>query len=140
MSGFHLGEPSASMRSAESPAGGCGSLGIVVAESGRCFCPFREVEDALVAVHKTREQTQAQVAQVTSLLSALELATLRYQGGVANYLDVLIAQQSLFDAELSLTATRRLHLVSIVQLYRALGGGWVPDVTPLEQKQKEVAS
>jgi outer membrane protein, multidrug efflux system len=101
---------------------------------------FREVEDALVAVHKTREQTQAQVAQVTSLQSALELATLRYQGGVANYLDVLIAQQSLFDAELSLTATRRLHLVSIVQLYRALGGGWVPDVTPLEQKQKEVAS
>src|SRR5205807_659196 len=54
-------------------------------------------------------------------------ANLRYQGGVANYLDVLIAQQSLFDAELSLTATRRLHLVSIVQLYRALGGGWVPD-------------
>jgi len=88
---------------------------------------FREVEDALVAVHKTREQTQAQEAQVTSLQSALELATLRYQGGVANYLDVLIAQQSLFDAELSLTATRRLHLVSIVQLYRALGGGWVPD-------------
>jgi multidrug efflux system outer membrane protein len=88
---------------------------------------FREVEDALVAVRKTHEQTQAQEVQVTSLQSALELATLRYQGGVASYLDVLIAQQGLFDAELSLTATRRLHLVSIVQLYRALGGGWVPD-------------
>jgi multidrug efflux system outer membrane protein len=88
---------------------------------------FREVEDALVAVRKTREQTLAQEEQVTALHSALELANLRYQGGVANYLDVLIAQQSLFDAELSLTATRRLHLVSIVQLYRALGGGWIPD-------------
>jgi multidrug efflux system outer membrane protein len=85
---------------------------------------FREVEDALVAVRKTRDQTLAQEEQVTALRSALDLANLRYQGGVATYLDVLIAQQSLFDAELSLTATRRLHLVSIVQLYRALGGGW----------------
>jgi multidrug efflux system outer membrane protein len=87
---------------------------------------FREVEDALVAVRKTRDQTLAQEEQVTALRSALDLANLRYQGGVANYLDVLIAQQSLFDAELSLTATRRLHLLSIVQLYKALGGGWVP--------------
>ena len=87
---------------------------------------FREVEDALVAVRKTRDQTLAQEEQVTALRSALHLADLRYKGGLANYLDVLIAQRSLFDAELSLTATRRLHLVSIVQLYKALGGGWPP--------------
>ena len=85
---------------------------------------FREVEDALVAVRKTRDQTLAQEEQVTALRSALHLADLRYKGGLANYLDVLIAQRSLFDAELALTATRRLHLVSIVQLYKALGGGW----------------
>jgi outer membrane protein, multidrug efflux system len=85
---------------------------------------FREVEDALVAVRKTRDQTLAQEEQVTALRSALHLANLRYNGGLANYLDVLIAQRNLFDAELSLTATRRLHLVSIVQLYKALGGGW----------------
>jgi multidrug efflux system outer membrane protein len=87
---------------------------------------FREVDDALVAVRKTRDQTLAQEEQVTALRSALHLADLRYKGGLANYLDVLIAQRSLFDAELSLTATRRLHLVSIVQLYKALGGGWSP--------------
>src|SRR5437016_5129487 len=87
---------------------------------------FREVEDALVAVRKTRDQTLAQEEQVTALRSALHLADLRYKGGLANYLDVLIAQRSLFDAELSLTATRRLHLVPIVQLYKALGGGWPP--------------
>jgi len=87
---------------------------------------FREVEDALVAVRKTRDQTLAQEEQVTALRSALHLADLRYKGGLANYLDVLIAQRSLFDAELSLTATRRLNLVSIVQLYKALGGGWPP--------------
>jgi outer membrane protein, multidrug efflux system len=88
---------------------------------------FREVEDALVAVRTARDQSQAQEAQVAALRSALHLAELRYKGGVSNYLDVLTAKRSLFDAELSLAATRRLHLVSIVQLYRALGGGWSPD-------------
>jgi len=88
---------------------------------------FREVEDALVAVRTAREQAEAQEAQVTALRSALHLAELRYKGGLSNYLDVLTAKRSLFDAELSLAATRRLHLFSIVQLYRALGGGWSPD-------------
>ncbi len=88
---------------------------------------FREVEDALVAVRTARQQAQAQEAQVAALRSALHLAELRYKGGVSNYLDVLTAKQGLFNAELSLAATRRLHLVSIVQLYRALGGGWSPD-------------
>jgi multidrug efflux system outer membrane protein len=85
---------------------------------------FKEVEDALVTVRTAREQSQAQEAQVNALRSALHLAELRYKGGVSNYLDVLTSKRSLFDAELSLTATRRLHLVSIVQLYKALGGGW----------------
>ncbi|HEV2172096.1 MAG TPA: efflux transporter outer membrane subunit, partial [Nitrospira sp.] len=74
---------------------------------------FREVEDALVGVSTAREQAAAQERQVNALQSALRLANLRYKGGLANYLDVLIAQRSLFDAELSLAATRRLHLVSV---------------------------
>jgi multidrug efflux system outer membrane protein len=88
---------------------------------------FKEVEDALVAVRTAREQRAAQADQVESLRSALRLANLRYKGGLANYLDVLIAQRNLFEAELALTGTHRLHLVSIVQLYKALGGGWPPD-------------
>jgi outer membrane protein, multidrug efflux system len=87
---------------------------------------FREVEDALVAVTTAVEQVKAQEKQVKALQSALHLANLRYTGGIANYLDVLIAQRNLFDAELSLASTRRLHLVSVVQLYKALGGGWSP--------------
>jgi outer membrane protein, multidrug efflux system len=87
---------------------------------------FREVEDALVAVTTAAEQVTAQEKQVKALQSALRLANLRYTGGIANYLDVLIAQRNLFDAELSLASTRRLHLVSVVQLYKALGGGWMP--------------
>lgn len=89
---------------------------------------FREVEDALVAVRTAREQRAAQADQVEALRSALRLANLRYKGGLANYLDVLIAQRNLFEAELALSGTHRLHLVSIVQLYKALGGGWSPEM------------
>ncbi len=90
---------------------------------------FREVEDALIAVRTARTQSDAQLQQVTSLQSALHLAELRYKGGLANYLDVLVARRNLFEAELALTGTRRLHLVSVVQLYKALGGGWSPPGT-----------
>ena len=89
---------------------------------------FREVEDALVGVSTAHEQAAAQERQVNALRSALHLASLRYKGGLANYLDVLIAQRSLFEAELALAATHRLHLVSVVQLYKALGGGWSPEM------------
>lgn len=88
---------------------------------------FREVEDSLVAVRTARTQSEAQQQQVTALQSALHLAELRYKGGLANYLDVLVARRSLFEAELALTGTRRLHLVSVIQLYKALGGGWSPE-------------
>ncbi|WP_447978231.1 efflux transporter outer membrane subunit [Candidatus Nitrospira bockiana] len=96
----------------------------IAAYEQRVLTAFKEVEDALVAVSTTRSQRQAQAQQVEALRSALRLANLRYKGGLANYLDVLIAQRNLFEAELSLTGTHRLHLVSIVQLYKALGGGW----------------
>ena len=89
---------------------------------------FKEVEDALIAVQKSGEQRMAQEQQVAALESAYSLADFRYQGGRASYLDVLTAQRSLFDAELALARTRRAQLVSVVQLYKALGGGWsVPD-------------
>jgi len=87
---------------------------------------FKEVEDALIAVQKTREQREAQEAQVAALQSALTLADKRYRGGFASYLDVLTAQRDLFQAELGLASTRQQNLVSVVQLYKALGGGWSP--------------
>jgi multidrug efflux system outer membrane protein len=85
---------------------------------------FQDVEDALISVQKTKEQREAQEQQVEALQSAYRLADLRYQGGRASYLDVLTAQRSLFDAELALAKTRRNQLVAVVQLYKALGGGW----------------
>ncbi|MDR4495542.1 MAG: efflux transporter outer membrane subunit [Nitrospirales bacterium] len=88
---------------------------------------FQEVEDALVAVRTAGTQRQAQEEQVTALRSALHLANLRYTGGITSYIDVLIAKRTLFEAELALASTHRLHLVSVVQLYKALGGGWSPE-------------
>lgn len=96
---------------------------------------FREVEDSLVAVRTARTQNEAQQQQVTALQSALKLADLRYKGGLANYLDVLVARRNLFEAELGMTATHRLHLVSVVQLYKALGGGWSPETVSADGKK-----
>jgi multidrug efflux system outer membrane protein len=85
---------------------------------------LKEVEDALIAVQKTREQREAQEQQVAALQSALKFADQRYQGGRASYLDVLTSQRSLYEAELALARTLQTQLVSVVQLYAALGGGW----------------
>ncbi len=97
---------------------------------------FREVEDSLVAVRTARVQSEAQMQQVAALQSALKLAELRYKGGLANYLDVLVARRNLFEAELALTGTRRLHIVSVVQLYKALGGGWSPEMNRQPDSRK----
>jgi multidrug efflux system outer membrane protein len=94
---------------------------------------FRETEDALVAYQKTGEQRGVQANRVRAERKVLELAELRYRGGVAAYLEVLDAQRSLFGAEIDETQTITANLVSLVQLYKALGGGWPPAVdTPAD--------
>ena len=88
---------------------------------------FKEVEDSLVAIRTVGDQRKAQEDRVNALRSALNVANLRYQGGITSYVDVLLTKRLLFEAEYSLTATQRLHLVSVVQLYKALGGGWATE-------------
>ena len=88
---------------------------------------FREVEGALIAVSTAREQRNAQAEQVEALRRAHRLAMLRYKGGLAHYLDVLVAQRNLFEAELALMNTHRFSLISVVQLHKALSGGWSPE-------------
>jgi outer membrane protein, multidrug efflux system len=87
---------------------------------------LKEVEDALVAVRTAYDQRNAQQQQVDALHSALNVSNLRYQGGITSYVDVLLAKRTLFDAQFQLAAIHRFHLGSIVQLYKALGGGWAP--------------
>ncbi len=85
---------------------------------------FREVSDALVAYQRTREFRGRQEERTQAHREASELAAIRYQGGVTSYLEVLYNEQELFGAELGLAQARRNELLSVVQLYRALGGGW----------------
>jgi multidrug efflux system outer membrane protein len=85
---------------------------------------YREVADSLVAIQK-QAQARLELEQgVEALRDASKLARERYDAGLANYLEILNADQQLFDQELALAQTRGSELVAFVQLYRALGGGW----------------
>ena len=85
---------------------------------------FREVSDSLIAYRKVKEVRVQQELLVTTLRDRSRLAYLRYDGGVDTLLNALDADRDLFTAELNLTQTRRNELLSLVQLYKALGGGW----------------
>ena len=85
---------------------------------------LREVSDALVAYRKRQEARREQETLVQILRNATKLSNLRYDGGVTNYLEVLDNERQLFSAELDLALVQRDELLSVVGLYRALGGGW----------------
>lgn len=85
---------------------------------------FRDTHDALSANQTTREALAAQSARAAALASALELSNLRYSSGYSGYIEVLDAQRQLLQAQtLQIIAARNLRL-SLVDLARALGGGW----------------
>ena len=85
---------------------------------------FREVSDALIQYRKVREIRTQRELLVKTLQDRSRLAYLRYEGGVDTLLNALDADRDLFEAELNLTQTKRDELISVVQLYKALGGGW----------------
>jgi multidrug efflux system outer membrane protein len=85
---------------------------------------FREVADALAGRATLTDQVLAQQAQADAEAARLKLSDLRYQNGVANYLDVLDAQRSLFVAQLETVRVQRLRLQNQVTIYKVLGGGW----------------
>ncbi|MFL6334515.1 MAG: efflux transporter outer membrane subunit [Pyrinomonadaceae bacterium] len=87
---------------------------------------FREVSNSLVAYRKVKEVRLQRELLVATLHDRVRLAYMRYKGGVSNLLEALDADRELFEAELSLAQARRDELLSVVQLYKALGGGWQP--------------
>ncbi len=84
----------------------------------------REVSDALIGRREFGEVRNAQREQVESLREVNRLSLRRYEAGVASYFEVIDAQRELLAAELALAQAQRNALVSSVQLYKALGGGW----------------
>ena len=85
---------------------------------------FGDVSDALIGYQKNREVRVRQQQTVADLLETVRISNIRYTGGTTTYLEVLDGQRSLYSAELTLAAARGDEYRSLVQLYKALGGGW----------------
>ena len=94
---------------------------------------FREFEDALIDQDRTRVQVDAQMKQVEALAVYARLANLRYENGYTSYIEVLDAERSLFNGQLTYTQTQTALLRSLVNLYKASGGGWVVEADKLAQ-------
>jgi multidrug efflux system outer membrane protein len=85
---------------------------------------FGDVSDALIGYQKLHQVRVAQETTVKDLQDTVGTSLIRYRGGITTYLEVLDGQRSLFSAELTLAQARGNEYQSLVQLYRALGGGW----------------
>ena len=85
---------------------------------------FGDVSDALIGYQKSHEVRVRQEQTVGDLAESVRLSIMRYRGGTTTYLEVLDGQRSLFSAELTLAEARGTEYQNLVQLYRALGGGW----------------
>jgi outer membrane protein, multidrug efflux system len=86
---------------------------------------FRDMEDSLIDQRRSREQLDAQARQVEALRTYASTARLRYENGYTSYIEVLDAERSLFDAELAHAQTKGGLLQALINIYKALGGGWV---------------
>lgn len=86
---------------------------------------FRDVEDALVATTKGRESQAAKGRRVAALKTYAKLATYQYDAGTTGYLQVLDANRSLFAGQLDYVQTQTQVLTSLIDVYRAMGGGWL---------------
>ncbi len=97
---------------------------------------FQEVEDALLGISTYDRELQARTMQRDAAVNANFLSRSRYDGGQTSYLEVLDSERSMFDAELATSEVRASFLISYVDLYRALGGGWLT----VEEKEAEEAA
>ena len=109
----------------------------LAAYRGAALAAYRETADALVTIDKLAAVRVAQEESVVALRDASELARSRYDAGLSNYLEILIADQQLFASELDLAHTRGEELRAVAQLYRALGGGWSPEEAEGDATQLE---
>jgi multidrug efflux system outer membrane protein len=91
---------------------------------------YREVADSLVTIQKLALSEIEIGKGVEALKDASTLSRARYDNGLSSYLEILIADQQLFQQQLELARTQGDQHRAIAQLYRALGGGWTPEATP----------
>lgn len=101
---------------------------------------LREVNDALIGHQNAKRALTAQYKRVHDLQDYLHLARLQYDNGLVDYLNVLDAERKLFTAQLDLAQSQALVFLTLVNLYKALGGGWVIDAENLMNEERNVCS
>jgi multidrug efflux system outer membrane protein len=101
---------------------------------------LREVSDSLITIDKLKGVRKQMQILVTASKDGLRLSNARYEGGVSSYLEVLDAERQSFNSQVALTRTKKDQLLAVVQLYRALGGGWqASEKTPETQPDLQPA-
>jgi multidrug efflux system outer membrane protein len=100
---------------------------------------FKDVQDAIVGTVKGKEQQDSQERQVKALTEYAKVARLQYEGGMTDYLKVLDAERSLFSAQLSYVQTQTGVTLSAIDLYKAMGGGWVTEAEKLAEASRDSA-
>jgi outer membrane protein, multidrug efflux system len=97
---------------------------------------LKEVDDALIGLQKTKEIVVVDQAAVDALKEYLTLSWLRYYEGETQYLTVLDAERQVFSAELTLAQVQGDQFLFLIDLYKALGGGWVIEADAQLKKEK----
>ena len=122
---FHWGQLSAGVEFSEAR-----QRELVLAYRSTIVGALSEVADALVSVQKSKEFRVHKDELVTSLVEQADLSRVRFRGGVTTYLEVLDTERQLFEAELDRARAQLDERLSVVDLYRALGGGWSAGSVP----------
>ena len=104
------------------------------------FNAFRETNDALVGTVKKRAESAAQAKRVAALREYARLSRLRFDNGYAGYLEVLYAENELFGAELAAVSSQAGAFTQLVNVYSAVGGGWVDEAAKLAPRPQGVAT
>jgi outer membrane protein, multidrug efflux system len=101
---------------------------------------FRETNDALVGSINKQEEAAVQAKRVIALREFARLSRMRFDSGLASYLDVLVAENELFAAELASVRTLADSRLQLVGVYQAMGGGWVDIATSIAPKPQSLAT
>lgn len=112
---------------------------VLASYEGSVQTAFREVNDALVNLRQNTERETALSRAQEAARKAMEVSDNRYKSGYSAYLDVLDAQRVYNDTALAYVQSRQARLVASVELFKALGGGWKPDVTESGNEVKTTA-
>jgi multidrug efflux system outer membrane protein len=101
------------------------SAGTLAVYQQTVFSAFRETNDALTGTIKKRRESAAQVLRVRSLREYARLSRIKFNNGYASYLEVLYAENELFSAELAAVQSYADSYTQLVDVYKAMGGGWI---------------